>query len=198
MHGRPRTLAFCLAVLSSIGIAWPASATTVEERSLRDLAVESPTIVHGTVVSTESRWNDDRSLVITEVRVQVDTAIKGTAAGEVIVVRPGGRVGKIRVDVSGSAAFQPGQETVLFLKPYGSRGSIVTGLFQGRFDVARDARGRKVVRGLSGDELRALQNASARTGGGRVRAVAGAPVALDEFLGGVRSLLEDIRLEGGR
>jgi len=187
---------------ASLGLVWglsasTAGATTVAERSLRDLATESPSIVHGRVVSTSSRWTEDQSLIVTDVVIEVSDALKGSAAGQVVVTQPGGRVGKLRVDVAGTTAFRPGEETVLFLQPSADGTAIVTGLFQGRFDVVPDARGRRVVHGLNADQLGSLRRAAARTGR-PLSTVPGRPVELDEFLGGMRSLLQDIQNEGGR
>jgi hypothetical protein len=185
-----------------VGLFWGLSAsstdaTTVSERSLRDLAVESPSIVHGKVVSTSSRWTEDQALIVTDVVIEVSDTLKGSSTGRIVVTQPGGRVGKLRVDVAGANAFRPGEETVLFLQPSGDGTAIVTGLFQGRFGVVPDARGRRMVQGLSGDQLGTLQRASARTGR-PLSTVPGNPVELDEFLGGMRSLLQDIQTEGGR
>jgi hypothetical protein len=188
--------AICLGLLWGLS-ATVAGATTVSERSLRDLAIESPSIVHGTVVSTSSRWTENQSLIVTDVVIEVSDTLKGNTTGRIVVTQPGGRVGKLRVDVAGATAFRPGEETVLFLKPSGDGTAIVTGLFQGRFGVVPDARGRRVVQGLSGDQLGTLQRASARTGR-PLSTVPGRPVELDEFLGGMRSLLQDIQSEGGR
>ena len=198
MSTRPCALTSLLLLFLVVGLALPASATTVEERTIRDLTAESSTIVHGTVVSTESRWNEDHSLIITDVRIRVESVLKGSAASSVVVTQPGGTVGKLRVDVSGAMTFRAGQETVLFLQSAAEGQSIVTGLFQGRFDVTEDARGQKIVRGLSGEELNSLQAASAPSGGEGIRVAPGAPVTLDQFLGGVRGLVLETPKDGRR
>jgi len=191
--------ALCAAL---VALAWsvfatPTGATTVSERSLRDLALESPSIVHGRVLSTSSHWTEDRSLIVTDVVIEVTDALKGNSAGQIVVTHPGGRVGKLRVDVAGTTEFHAGEEAILFLQPSEDGTSIVTGLFQGRFEIVPDVRGRKVVQGVSGDQLGTLRRAAARTGR-PLSTVPGQPVELDEFLGGVRSLLSDIQSEGGR
>jgi len=195
----PRVVTPVLAIVMVIGFAGLAFSTTVEERSIRDLAVESPTIVHGTVVATSSRWTDDRSLIVTDIRVRVNTVIKGNPPTEVLITQPGGTVGKLRVDVSGASAYRRGQEAVLFLRPAESGQTIVTGLFQGRFDVSRDAGDRKVVRGVSAEDLQSLGTAAAAAPrGAPMAAPSGASVTLDQFLGGIRGLVDDIQLEGGK
>src|SRR5262245_59228827 len=94
-----------------------ALATTVAEMPLRDMVSIAPSIVVGTVESSNSRWNEDHSLIVTDVRIRVTDVIKGHEAGEIIVTQPGGKVGKLRVDVDGAVAYRNGQETVLFLAP---------------------------------------------------------------------------------
>ena len=93
-------LAGLLTVLgTSFGVA---TATTVEEKSFREMVTETSSIVHGTVVSTSSRWTENRSLIVTDVRFQVHEVLKGDEVSEVVVTQPGGRVGAIRVDADGA------------------------------------------------------------------------------------------------
>lgn len=175
--------------------AW---ATTVEQQSLRKMATEALSIVHGTVVSTSSRWTDDRSLIVTDVLFQVHEVLKGPEVSDVVVTQPGGVVGGIRVDADGAVAHRPGEEAILFLKQSPRGHTYVMGLFQGRFDVVKDARGNKMVRGLSPEYVNVIR--SGPSGGTedafRTSRLGGVP--LDAFLGGVRDLVKDAVKDGGR
>lgn len=182
----------------------PTQATTVEAKSLREMVVDAPSIVHGTVLGTSSRWNDDRSLIVTEIRIEVHEVLKGDAVGEVVITQPGGTVGKLRVDAAGAVAFREGEETILFLDRSPRGITYVVGLSQGRYDVKADPQGRKLVRGLDPEHLNLIRSSAAPTGAG-----AGAPpdegggggsgaVPLDQFLGGVRDMVQDAEKEGGR
>jgi hypothetical protein len=166
--------------------------------SLHDMVTVSSAIVHGTVIAQSSRWNDDRSLVVTDVRIRVTDALKGAPGDEILVTQPGGVVGKLRVDVPGAAVFQPGQETVLFLKPTTEGRTIVTGLFLGRFDVTEDPRtGAKTVRGLEDQGLTRLGKPGDVQVLGHGAAVGG-PVPVDDFLSTVRALVRDVDAQGGK
>jgi hypothetical protein len=176
-----------------------AFATSVVQLSLREMAEASHSIVHGTVITTISRWNEDRTDIVTDVVVQVLDVLKGEPVGEVVVTQPGGRVGKVRVDVDGAVAYRPGDEAILFLRPAGRGKSHVTGLFQGRFEVVEDVRsGEKVVRGLLPEHVNVLGASKPGPEGESVAPLPGKTVALDRFLTGMRGMIEDIKLEGGK
>lgn len=194
MSTRPVSL---ILVLGTLLLAGSVSATTVAERSFREITSEAPSIVHGTVVSTSSRWSENRSLILTDVRIRVLDVLKGDQVDEVVVTQPGGTVGKLRVDVAGSETFSPGQETVVFLKPADPGHSQVVGIFQGRFDVVEDARGQKVVQGVSPEHARILRTASS-AGTPREEVISGKAVPLGQFLDSVRELIGSIDSQGGR
>ena len=161
-----------------------ASATTVAEMDLPEMAKLSGAIVHGTVVSTSSRWNEDRTLIYTDVRVQVLDTLKGNAAGEIVITQPGGTVGKLRVDVPGAAAYRAGQEMVLFLAPTPEGRYQVAGLSRGKFDVREDPKtGRKEVMGFS--EVHVEEGAAGMSAAVASETAKGEPVELEEFLGQV-------------
>ena len=193
-----RTALFLLFGIA-LGLASDASATTVAKLGLREMTAASSTVIHGTVVSTRCRWNEDRSLILTDVRVRVDDALKGSAAATVTVVQLGGTIGKLQVDVPGAAAFRPGEEAILFLVP-DSRGDLhVAGLSQGRFEVVRNPRsGSREVLGLE----EAIPAAGAPAVGGvqvlSAPAAPTGPVPLDRFLGDIRSLIRDVDAQGGK
>lgn len=167
----------------------PVTATTVVRMNLEEMAAQSPSIVHGTVVSTESKWNEERSLILTDVRIRVLDTVKGETATEVVVQQPGGVVGNIKVDVPGMSIFRPGDEVVLFLAP-GGRGNLhVNGLTQGRFDVIKDpTTGERTVRGLTPEQMARLVPVGTLSHGADGPPVQKESVPLDEFLDGVRRL----------
>jgi hypothetical protein len=167
--------------------------------SLRDLVVAAPTIVVGTVESASSRWNTDHSLIVTDVRVRVSDVLKGTAIGQVTITQPGGQVGKLRVDVDGAVAFHPGDEAVWFLAPGQGGETGIVGLFRGRFDVAVDPRGQKLVHGVTPEDLRSLRSLAPASRGELTTApMPGGAVEFQDFLGGLRSLVEDVQVRGGK
>lgn len=179
----------------------PTHATTVEAMSLRKMATEAPSIIHGTVVAISSRWTENRSIIVTEIRVEVHEVLKGDDVSEIVVTQPGGTVGSLRVDADGAVVFREGEEAILFLGRSPRGLTYVVGLSQGRFDVEVDRQGRKLVRGLDPEGLNVIRSSSAPAGttpavgdGGGGRGA----VPLDQFLGGVRDLVRDAVKEGGR
>lgn len=170
--------------------------TSLATLDLREMAATSTSIVHGTVLGCTSRWNADRTLIVTEVRVRVIGAVKGSDAGEITLIQPGGTVGKLKMEVPGASAFAVGQETVLFLAR-DPRGDLhVTALNRGRFDVTTDEKtGQKSVAGPSTDQLASQSKPEGRS-------VQSVPqegrLALEGFLGALRELVQDIERKGGQ
>ena len=180
---------------ATLSLAPPADATSVVGMNLRQLVAGSPSIVYGTVVSAECRWNEDRTMIVTDVRILVVDALKGAALPEVVLTQPGGVIGKLAVDVPGASAFRPGEEAVLFLAPGAGGRLSVNGLAQGRFDVISDpVTGQKTVRGLRLEGMEAV----GVTGAAQTPGIVMEPVPLNRFLGGLRALVEDVDAKGGK
>ncbi len=194
-----RRLFLLLPLAFALLSCWTGSArsTTAVRLSLQEMTDLSTTVVHGRVLGTGSRWNEAGTMIVTDVRVEVEEALKGSAAGEITVTQLGGEVGKLKTEVPGAAAFRRGEEAVLFLAVDGRGGLQVTGLSQGRFEVVDDARtGRKVLRGLDRDRLQGL----VRTGPAAAPSLA-APdgtIPLSRFLDRVRDLVRNGGTGGGR
>ena len=174
-----------LALLDPVALL---EATTLERLSLGEMTRLSETIVHGTVLSTRSRWNEDHSMIVTDVHVQVAETVKGGDVTEIVVTQLGGRVGPLRTEVPGAAAFQRGEEVVLFLVQDSIGRTQVTGLSQGRFEVREDPQtGTRLVRGLGLD----LPATAAVDGGDEATAPATpTTLPLHRFLDEVRSLVD--------
>ncbi|NNF07872.1 MAG: hypothetical protein HKN21_14000, partial [Candidatus Eisenbacteria bacterium] len=159
-------------------------ATTLEPLSIEELSQRSSTIVHGTVVSTQAKWNEAKTMIFTHVQFEVADSFRGSAGSQVEFLVPGGVVDGIRMEIAGTGTFQKDQESILFLAPGGTGKLHVNGLTQGRFDVFEDDDGRKQIRGLALDAIQALSP-------GGVVASASADqqsVSLDEFKNGLRKL----------
>jgi hypothetical protein len=193
-----RLLALAGIVMMLVTYTTPSNATTVEGKSLREMATQAPSIVHGTVVATSSRWTENHSLIVTEIRIAVHDVIKGEDISEVVVTQPGGTVGSLRVDADGAVTFAEGNETILFLDQSPRGITYIVGLSQGRFDVEVNKQGRKIVRGLDPEHLNIVRSSSAPAGDAESTGNGRAGVPLDQFLGGVRELVDEIQLEGGK
>lgn len=128
----------------------PAMASTFNRVGLDYLVSENEMVVVGEVVGARSYWNEDRSFILTDVRLAVSDVLKGSAATrEITVTVPGGKVGDLTSVIVGGASLEPGKWYVLFLDRVdmlGARGVLaVHDHCQGVFDVEMAANGLRAV-----------------------------------------------------
>ena len=126
-------------------------ATQIQYRSPQQLGAESALVVSGQVTEVRSYWNDSRTKIITETRIDVFDSYKGAAGGSVNVIQLGGVVGNVRMTVHGALAWKPGEEVLVFLEATGSGIYQVSGFSQGKFRIERDERGEPFVQNVPGD-----------------------------------------------
>lgn len=134
-----RILCGVVAVAITAGVAAPAGATTLVRQSLDELVVANDTVVVGEVLDAKSYWNADKTFILTDVRVAVADAAKGTPGSEVTVTLMGGKVGDTTTLIVGGAQLVPGSAYVLFLNREdlpGVKGALtVRDHVQGAFDI---------------------------------------------------------------
>lgn len=164
-------------------------ATTVEKLSLEELTRKSQKILVGRCVSTESRWNEKNTLILTFSKFSVSEDLKGESGGWVTVMTVGGTVNGITQTVAGTPQFAPDDEAILFLEATKSSHWQPVGLSQGRFRILKEsgAGQPEVAHDLSGLEL---YDASAQTASVPRKSYR-AP--LESFLGRVRGLIQTRR-----
>ena len=143
----------CAAVLAAtvgllVATVSTASASTVRQLTLKELATQSTTIVHATVSGVSSRWDDQHKEIYTYFDLQVLEHIKGQKGKSVLAMRQlGGAVEGIASVVPGMPSFHTGDEVVVFLtEPDRAGYPWVVGLQQGKYDVVTDGAGAKTVR----------------------------------------------------
>jgi hypothetical protein len=114
-----------------------ALATTVLPMSIESLTAASSHVVEGVPMQTWSQWNPQHTMILTYSKFQVQRTLKGTAPPMLIVKQLGGRVGTTVQKVAGVRNLQPGEQTVLFLRPGDENDGtlVITGLMQGNFSV---------------------------------------------------------------
>jgi len=139
-----------LAFAAVAALSAPAAATTVIREALEDLHASNSAVVHGTVTSIHSYWNDDHSFILTDVRVRAADRLKGLFGGgdDVTFTVMGGTVGDVTVLVIGGPELVPGSEYVLFLNEEdlpGARRMTTRSLSQGVFEVSRGPKGVRAV-----------------------------------------------------
>ena len=148
---RGRLIIRCGVVLALAAAAVaPASATSIRRVGLDRLVAENEIVVVGRVLDVYSHWNSDGTLIISDVRVVVDDALKGDAGQrEFTFTALGGTVGDQSVVIVGGPEIEVGKPYLLFLSrqdvPGLANALTVRDLSMGIFDIADTPRGRWAV-----------------------------------------------------
>ena len=140
--------AVVLALIVVVPTVW---ATQIQYMSPQQLGAESALVVSGQVAEVRSYWNNSRTKIFTETRIDVTDSYKGTAGGSVNVIQLGGVVGNVRMTVHGALAWRPGEEVLVFLETTDNGAYQVSGFSQGKFRIERDKRGEPFVQNVPGD-----------------------------------------------
>ncbi len=140
-------------LLAVLVTAAPMGATTLIRAGLDELVAGNERVVLGEVVDAISYWNEDKTFLLTDVRIAPAETLKGQADGELTVTLMGGRVGDVTTLIVGGAELIPGRSYVLFLNPENLPGAkqvlTVRDHCQGAFEVE-----------LKGGALRAVSQAN--------------------------------------
>jgi|CXWL01.1.fsa_nt_gi hypothetical protein len=175
-------------------LAAPAGATSLVRMSLDELVADNGTVVMGHVLDAVTRWNDDHTFMLTDVRIAVEETIKGRTKGEVITVTlMGGRIGDLTTLILGGAELIPGNSYVLFLNREelpGTRALTVRDHVQGAFDIVPGQTGPRAVSQASHHPLMPDFFGNAEPPGGREG------LFLDDMVQSVRAI--EKRLAGAR
>src|SRR5258708_17631236 len=129
-------------------IALLLAATVLGLGDVESLAGSADAVVRAQVLRSSSAWAPGGRQIFTTVVLKTLEAWKGAQAAEITVLVPGGEVGDISQTVQGVAAFQEGEEVVVFLH---RRGPSV-------FGVERMALGKFSVEGTGESPKRALRD----------------------------------------
>lgn len=137
--------------LLCVGIARTAAVDS-KPLSIAELTTRSDVIALGTVISTTSDWDLNRTAIYTKIGLQVEQGFKGTGAGEEITFQQlGGQAGDIVSEVAGTAVFKTGEKVVVFLLRNKKQNLELVGSFQGKFSVEkRPPEGEMAVRRVPG------------------------------------------------
>lgn len=135
-----------LAFVLALAVPALAMATSGSQQTLGGLTKVSSEVVRGRVVSKESRWNDNRTLIVTDVVLQVTETFKGEAGSQVTLEVLGGQVDDLVLDVVGGASFKLGEEVLVFAQRGPDQRLRIPGLAQAKFTVETDADGKVWIR----------------------------------------------------
>lgn len=138
------TLKAALALVVLLGTV---SATTIVPVSLERLTNESSHVVEARIVSSESKWNPQHTLIFTYTKIQVMKTLKGATQSSLVVKQIGGSAEGYTQKVAGVRYAKPGEQSVLFLRPSTLQDGTfeITGLMQGNFAVRKSATGETLV-----------------------------------------------------
>jgi hypothetical protein len=135
-----------LLVAVLVAAALPGAASTFLARTSEELVADSSAVVAGHVVSVESFWNDDHSLILTEIVFEVERSVVGHAPRYVTVQTAGGTVDGYTVVAHGFPVFREGERALLFVTPSGTAERFrVTGYQQGHYRVVRNRQGEDIA-----------------------------------------------------
>ena len=170
-------LIICIFILPNTGVS------QVVKVSAKDLALESNSILVGKCIKKESFWNESRTKIYTQVKIQTEENIKGNLGSEAVITIPGGRVGNTIYEVSDMPVFVEGEEVLVFLWRHPSGRNLVTGAQQGKLTVVEDREtGRKILR-FSDSLLKQEEGLSKRV----VQKKLTQTIFLDEFVNELKS-----------
>lgn len=146
-----------LAVLLAVGVLPPAGASTFAAMSEKQLIAASDAVVRGQVMSVESFWNDEHTLIISEAVFEVESVIVGAAPRFVTLRTAGGTVGDETVEAIGFPTFRAGERALVFLqrddeRPLGRvhtkgrhEGYRVAGYQLGQYRIVQDRKGQEIA-----------------------------------------------------
>jgi hypothetical protein len=164
----PAVCSFALLLSTAV-----AGASQVIQLDTRGLTRESSDIVIGRVGDQHAHWNAAHTMIVTDVTIVVDQALKGGPGTSLTLTQIGGEVDGMRYSVDGSPHFTAGEEVLIFAWRDASGRPQVDGLGQGKFEILRDrATGARMVRralpGLGIGDARSLRALPTTPAGGRV------------------------------
>lgn len=118
--------------------------------SIDEMTGASTSIVHARTSSVRSYWTENEKYIMTDITLEVESALKGSASSRTVVTIPGGRVGSTLYEVSDMPVFVEGEEVVVFVWRRPDGFSTVTGGVMGKLTVVNDRENNiRMVVGLS-------------------------------------------------
>lgn len=131
---------FAFTLLLGAALAWvtpPASASTLLAADLAQLVKMSDYVVLAKAESRSSRKQESSGLIVTDVRLRVQSALKGaTKPGEFITATLlGGTIGDVGLHVSGEANIPDGRGVIVFLRRASNGELNVSGMAQGVLSI---------------------------------------------------------------
>ena len=112
---------------------------TLKKTSIAEMTRTSDLIIQGTILSNHSEWNDEKDLIYTFYRIQINDIYKGSVSGDVVTVRQlGGRIGDSEMILNGAPGLREGEDVLLFLMKKGSF-YVIHSIALGKFSLQWDS-----------------------------------------------------------
>ena len=139
----PKLKNIAIAIIVFFSVPQALFATTVLQVDVDFLLNEAILIFEGEVLSSEAKWNHDKTNIATFVTFRVKDVIKGeTQSSTVVVGFSGGTVGETGLQVSGMVYPPVGENGIYFLENPGRQlVNPLVGWGQGHFRIKKDSNG---------------------------------------------------------
>lgn len=126
-------------------------ATSVQALTLQDLVSGAQLVVVAKAARSESRWAEGGKMIVTDVELQVEETVLGTAkaGGTLLLTHLGGRIGDVALTVPSAPKFKPGLRALIFLADNGKGGLRLVGFHQGLMEIYRDGGVERVKAGVT-------------------------------------------------
>ncbi len=108
-------LGIILGLLVFLFWPWEHSQAIRVKTTWADRVDQAQIVLRGIVISVQSYWNQERTMIYTENRISVEEYIKGSGPGEVTLTIPGGKVGDEALIVSDVPRFKVGEHVIVTL-----------------------------------------------------------------------------------
>ncbi|MFI5308880.1 MAG: hypothetical protein ACHQ53_16095 [Polyangiales bacterium] len=156
-----RRFALCLAcacaVLGALGLRVPseARASVVLALGLEDLTRKADVIALVVATEQQSRMQPRSGLIVTDVSLRVEQALKGSKSGQTLVATLlGGKLDGVALQVPGEASLPIGQRVLVFLQRSKANGELrAVGMSQGVMTLSELGGATMVMPGGSGAAL---------------------------------------------
>ncbi len=128
------------------------SQSQINDYTLEELTKKSSCIVLAKTDSLLSYWSEDRKRIYTNVKLKIETIIKGESISEEIIIRIfGGTINGISTSATGLPTFRKDEESILFLSynylsSLNKKSFYVIGGNQGKFDFVYNNNEKYLIR----------------------------------------------------
>jgi hypothetical protein len=160
--GRLAALAGALALVTA-----PCIASTFLDVDIPTLRTMSSSVVVARVQEVESSWNEDGTMIFTQVTVAVQRTLVGTHQASLTLRVPGGSVAGFSLRMAGAPEFRVGERALIFVAAWDDGAPMVSGYAQGVSRIARDQAGNEMLRGGIANGMALAQLVRELRGAGR-------------------------------